>query len=216
MVVTISPAANKPPEPRDDPVTVRAGVASEIDVLRNDEDEDPSSLTIELGPGAPPWISEGTGVLLATPPPDAVAGQLEPFTYQVSDGVNPPADALVTVMVLAADAENQPPVAVDDVGEATSGPVVIDLIGNDEDPDQENSTLQMSPSISDGRLGSVVPSADGRRITYTPFAEVSTVQVDEFTYEVIDGRDGSDTGTGEGHLAASGRREQATDRDRRR
>jgi CSLREA domain-containing protein len=83
---------------------------------------------------------------------------------------------------------NQPPDAVNDTATtAEDTPVVINVLGNDSDPD--GGTLLIT-AVSDPPNGTAVNNGDGT-VTYTPDTNFNGTDV--FTYTVTDGQDGSST-----------------------
>ena len=183
----------------DEAVTV-----SEQDLLSNDTDPDGDALTIVAVNGGP----DGTAVLNAdgsiTFTPDENFNGTATFSYTVSDGNGRTDTANVTVDVAAtADA----PTAQDDV--VYSSPdqsTVINVLGNDDDPDGD--VLQVT-DVSQGANGTVTINADGT-LTYTPNSgqlslsalssaqstqSSETPETDTFTYTVSDGNGGTDVAT---------------------
>ena len=85
---------------------------------------------------------------------------------------------------------NRPPTAVDDAGSTFSGtPVTVNLLVNDGDPDFDLLTIT---SFTQGANGSVVDNGDGT-VTYSPVAGFAGI--DTFTYDIADGKGGTDTAT---------------------
>jgi len=137
----------QPPVATDDSTSgVTTGSPATIDVLNNDSDPDGSldPATVQLGstanpgdplvvPGEGTWtVDPMTGAITFTPEPGFTADPT-PITYTVSDNDgNPSNPATVTV-----DYDVQPPVATDDAvtGAPTNTPVVVPVLGNDNDPD---------------------------------------------------------------------------------
>ena len=84
---------------------------------------------------------------------------------------------------------NDPPIAEDDVDQTTEDtPVEIDVLANDDDPDDDPLTVQ---AVSQPANGAVVN--EGRRVVYTPDPDYHGT--DEFTYTVSDGEGGTATAT---------------------
>jgi hypothetical protein len=94
----------------------------------------------------------------------------------------------ITFDIIASD--DQPPVAVDDGSTLAedAGPVAIDVLANDSDPDADTLTIT---GVTDGTLGSVAITDGGTTVTYTPNANANGS--DTFTYTVDDGHGGTDT-----------------------
>ncbi len=115
------------------------------------------------------------------------------FTYTISDGNGGTDTATVTITidgVTDGSPSNQLPNAVDDmaiVDEDTS--VIVDVLGNDLDPDNDPLTVD---SATDSSNGLTTVNADGT-VTYTPNADFNGT--DEFTYTISDGNGGTSTAT---------------------
>ncbi len=117
------------------------------------------------------------------------------FTYTVGDGQGGTATASVSVLV---SGRNDAPVANDDASSTNEdSAVIIDLIGNDSDPDGAAPVLT---GLSDSAtVGSLTPNADGT-VTYDPsgrFDDLAEGEVatDTFGYTVEDGAGGTDSAT---------------------
>ena len=127
---------NADPVAADDNGTTQEGTSIEIDVLNNDVDPDGDTLSV-TGIATPP--ASGTAVVNANgtityTPNDGFVGT-DSFTYTISDGRGGTDTASVTVDVEATQPLNDPPVATDDAATGETGtPLVIDLLGNDTDP----------------------------------------------------------------------------------
>ena len=86
--------------------------------------------------------------------------------------------------------DNLPPMVVGDSTGTVSGvATVIDVLGNDMDPDGDPLTIT---NVTQGAKGSVVITAGGSNVTYTSGAGLSGF--DQFTYWVSDGQGGGGTG----------------------
>jgi hypothetical protein len=85
--------------------------------------------------------------------------------------------------------ENSPPVAYDDSASTAIGtPVTIDVLGNDEDADDDPLTIS---GVSDPANGTA--TTDGAVVTYTSDADF--VGIDAFTYTISDGNGGTASAT---------------------
>jgi YVTN family beta-propeller protein len=186
VTVTVAPV-NDDPVAVDDTFTVdEDSDFTVIDVLGNDTDADGDDLTVtgvsdtENGSAA---IENG----VLTYAPDGNFAGSDSFTYTVSDGNGGTATATVTVTVSPV---NDAPVAVDDVAAVAedSGPTVIDVLGNDTDPDDDDLTVA---GVGDTENGSV--AIENGSITYTPDADFDGT--DSFTYTISDGQGGTATAT---------------------
>jgi hypothetical protein len=126
-------------------------------------------------------------------PPAGFVGT-DAFTYTIDDAHGGVATATVTVTVGPAPASPTPspgpqvPPAPQDntVTVPTSGgPTVLDLLGNDTDPNGDPLTIL---SITQPAHGQAVLNANGT-VTYTP--DVGYAGADSFTYTVSDGHGGT-------------------------
>ncbi|NET63811.1 MAG: tandem-95 repeat protein [Moorea sp. SIO1G6] len=169
---------NKPPVAEDDTASTDLNTAVTIDVLANDVDPEGDPLTVTLdqqGGNGTAVVNDVDGTITYTPV-DGFTGT-DTFTYQLSDGINPPVKATVSVNV------NQPPVADNDTATTTSNTAVnINVLGNDTDADGDGLTVTIEPQEFNGTA--VVNDVDGT-ITYTPNADFTGA--DSFTYQVSDG-----------------------------
>ncbi|MFC1975980.1 Ig-like domain-containing protein, partial [Chloroflexota bacterium] len=83
-------------------------------------------------------------------------------------------------------------VAVDDTATTDNEtPIVINLLGNDSDPDGDTLTLD---SFTDPAKGSVIDNGDGT-VTYTPRDNNSGIGTFTFTYTISDGHGSTDAAT---------------------
>ncbi|HVS62060.1 MAG TPA: Ig-like domain-containing protein [Thermoanaerobaculia bacterium] len=130
--------------------------------------------------------------------PTADFAGTDALTFTANDGTTSSNVATVTIEVTAV---NDDPVAVPDVfsvGE-NSGPVDLDVVLNDLDPDGDAVALTgVTPDgdIVDATTGAVlarVVRKDARLVTFTP--GVNVVGPVEFAYGITDGRGGSASGT---------------------
>lgn len=177
---------NRPPISRPDRVTTRINQSVTVDVLANDidperdllnvptfQDNSAAVITETLGP-------TGLPALEYLPPPDR-AGTFT-FTYQAADpqgGISQKTD--VTVVVAAADAENEPPVARPDAIRLSVGVLgKLDVKANDIDPDGDDLTIK-DPTQPQGVT--VVVASQRLNITLLPGAAKFSV----VTYTLSDG-----------------------------
>jgi hypothetical protein len=154
-----------------------------VDVLGNDTDPDLDALLIDsVTQGSNgSVVNNGTDVTY-TPDPDW--NGTDTFTYTVTDGNGGFDTATVTVDVASV---NDDPVAVDDSdGTAEDTPVIVDVLGNDSDPDLDALSVD---SATQGSNGSVVNN--GTDVTYTP--DLDWYGTDSFTYTMTDGNGGFST-----------------------
>ncbi len=132
-----------------------------------------------LSPGANIQVSEGTvtnGAIIDIP------NQVDVLVTVSFEGCS-----AQEILILAPEnCFNMPPVAVDDTASVfEDGEVIINIIGNDFDPDGELDTLSID-FISLPEFGTVINNNDGT-VTYTP--EPNFVGVDSFTYIICDNGD---------------------------
>ena len=132
------------------------------------------------------------GDLTFTPANDAFGSAT--VTVQIHDNggtVNGGVDTSATqTFAITVTSINDAPVAADDTaGTGEDTPVDINVLVNDDDP--ENDPLTVT-EVSDPTYGSAERNADNT-ITYTPDENFSGE--DSFTYTISDGQDGTDTAT---------------------
>ncbi len=156
------------------------------DLLSNDTDPDGDSLTIisVSTPTNGSVTDNGDGTVTYTPNTGYTG--TDTFTYTVDDGNGGTDSATVTINV---GDGNRPPEAVDDTATSTGGTVVIDVLGNDTDPDADPLTIT---ELGDSAGGDAVLNEDGT-VSYTP--DDGFTGEDTFTYTVSDGNGGTDTAT---------------------
>ena len=91
-------------------------------------------------------------------------------------------------MTVTVEAENTPPVAMDDVADNETRPVTIDVLANDADPESTPLTITDSTDPTNG----AADCSSGFECVYAP--DAGFVGEDTFTYTVSDG-DLTDTAT---------------------
>ncbi|MEL7097742.1 MAG: Ig-like domain-containing protein [Pseudomonadota bacterium] len=151
---------NDGPVANDDTATTAEDTAVTIDVLGNDTDEDGDTLTIVEAtvPADQGTVEIVGGQLVFTPALD-FNGPAQ-ISYTITDGTTTDT-AVVDVDVTPV---NDAPVATDDTAETDENdPVIINVLGNDVDPDGD--TLTVTEATSDD--GEVVINGDGT-LTFTP------------------------------------------------
>ncbi|MEL7469861.1 MAG: Ig-like domain-containing protein [Pseudomonadota bacterium] len=117
------------------------------------------------------------GLITYTPEPGFVGE--DTFTYTISDGNGGTDTATVTVVVAA---DNEAPIAVDDQIQAQEDqPIVLDLLGNDRDPDGDALTITEVGPVENGTLSQ---NEDGT-FTFTPDENFHGTVT--FDYTVTDG-----------------------------
>ena len=183
--VTLADNDNTDPVATDDAATTDEDTPVTIDVLGNDTDPEGDPLSIVGTPTA----LHGTvtvnadGTLVYTP--DADYNGEDTISYEITDGNGGTDTAEVAVTI---DPVNDAPVAVDDADTTPfETPVVVNVLGNDTDPDGDTLSIVGTPTSDDG---TVAVNADGT-ITFTPndgFTGDATIN-----YEITDGNGGNDT-----------------------
>jgi hypothetical protein len=165
-------------------------------LLGNDVDADGDALTIArvdtarlAGKGSVTFTPEGRFTFT----PLAGFSGVADFGYTVTDGNGAFVDALVSIEVIAANA-NRAPVAGDDEYSVHAGQSLVvpvpGILGNDSDPDGDALRVAVV-NITDLR-GTLTPFVDGQ-FTFT--ASPGFVGDTSFTYSVSDGLGGFDTAT---------------------
>ncbi|MBW1880159.1 MAG: tandem-95 repeat protein, partial [Deltaproteobacteria bacterium] len=181
--ITVS-SDNDPPVAVDDAARTQEDQTVDVDVLENDIDVDFDILTVTIEDDP----TDGTATVNAdetvTYTPDLDFDGTDTFTYTINDGTVESTEATVTITV---DAENDPPVAVDDTAVTNEDtPVVVVVLDDDTDADQDTLSVAFATLPVHG---TVLVAANGT-ITYTPNDDFNGD--DAFLYEVIDGQGGSD------------------------
>lgn len=193
-VVLLGNEVPTPPVAVDDAITVRVGTQADISVLRNDTG--PAGHVIALDAGSIAY-AENAGLAFASSSRIRYLAPRTPGVYLLTYatyvlGSPLQADtATVTVTVLANDT-NSPPTPRDLVGRAASGQSVrLPFVGTGIDPDGD--TVALSRIVTQPASGSASVSADGNAIVYT--ADPGASGQVEFTFEVVDSRGLTATGT---------------------
>ncbi|MEE2882874.1 MAG: Ig-like domain-containing protein [Planctomycetota bacterium] len=162
-----------------------------INVLINDTDVDNDLLRVTAVdipadfPVAVQW--DMNGLVTITPDPEFNNASPLSFTYTVSDGFLSDV-GLVGVLVIA---QNDAPLAVDDLNNSVDEDsfVIIDVLDNDNDLDGD--TIQIA-TITTGLLGSTTLLPD-QSIMYTP--NLNANGEDLFSYTITDNAGGQATAT---------------------
>ncbi|WP_226427859.1 Ig-like domain-containing protein [Xanthomonas sp. NCPPB 2865] len=170
---------NQAPVAAADAFTVRAGVATRLDVLANDSDVDGDGLTAKLAtsPKNGTLTRNRDGSFSYTAKSGFVG--TDTFTYVATDGALDSRPVTVSITVLA---PNRAPVARDDKATTMAGAAVrIDVLGNDSDADGDRLATLIVCAPSHGKLSL---NADGS-YTYTP--DKGWYGTDSFSYRATDG-----------------------------
>ncbi|WP_238364461.1 Ig-like domain-containing protein [Mesobacterium pallidum] len=185
VVVTVTDG-NGDPVAFDDAATTPEDETVTIPVLDNDTDPDGDPLTVtdvsDPVNGTATINPDGT---IDYTPDTGFTGE-DTITYTVDDGNGGTDIGRVIVTVTAG--ENEPPVATDDTDTTyPMTPIVVDVLGNDTDPDGDPLTVTAVTTPANG-TASILP--DGT-ILYTP--NTGFLGDDTFEYTVSDGNGGTDT-----------------------
>ncbi len=184
-------AVNDPPVAVDDADSTDEDTPkTTINVLANDTDIEGDTLSVAAGnpvAGNGSVVNNNDGSFDYSP--NADFNGVDSFDYVVIDG-NGGSDT--GTMVINVAAVNDDPVAVDD-NEATPEDTAFttaNVLGNDSDPEAD--LLAVAPGDPAASNGTVVNNNDGT-FDYTPNANF--FGADSFSYTVLDGNGGADTGT---------------------
>ncbi|MBP6312679.1 MAG: tandem-95 repeat protein, partial [Flavobacteriales bacterium] len=181
IVVIINVTDNLPPFAVDDTASVNGGGSVVIDNEGNDSDPegDPFTTTVATA-GNGTVVINGDGTLTYTPSPTFCGTDTISYTICDDNGACDTAIILVTV--------NCPPVAVDDsVSTFEDTSVIIDVVGNDSDPNGD----PFSVTVATAGNGTVVINSDGT-LTYSP--DPNYCGTDVITYTICDTTGLCDTG----------------------
>ncbi len=186
VTVTVNPI-NDAPVAANDVFVTDEDVAVGGSILGNDADPDGDKLTALLiaGPEHGTLQLNDDGSFSYTP--DADFNGIDKFTYQANDGAadSNPATVFITVLPVNDDPVAANDALVTDEDVAVSGSV----LGNDSDPDGDKLTALL---IDDPDNGTLQFNTDGT-FSYTPDLDFNGI--DEFTYQVDDGKGGTATAT---------------------
>jgi hypothetical protein len=191
VTVTVT-NVNDPPSAMDDTFIVEIGsVAQPLDVLANDLNPDPgdalkiTAVTDPSGDGTV-TISQDGKTLLYTPAAGFTGS--EAFTYTVED--NSGSTSQASVIVLVEDDPNADPDNFTVAEDSTNN--TLDVLANDELAPGVPGTLMISAVSAASNGGTVTVAANGLSLIYTPAANFNGEET--FTYTLVDGRGGTDTG----------------------
>ncbi len=188
VTITVS-NVNVAPTAANDSALVAQGEAVTIAVLANDSDPDGDTLSVSIA--TPPANGTATvqsnNTILYTA--SSTFSGTDTLVYSIADGNGGTATATVSIAVQAVFV-NSPPVAADDLAQATQGqPVDFNILANDSDPDGDSLTVTIATAPENG-IATVLPD---NGIRYTPNATYSGP--DSIAYTVDDGNGGVDTAT---------------------
>ncbi|QUJ77526.1 tandem-95 repeat protein [Sulfitobacter albidus] len=179
----LPPAGNQPPLAVDDTLTIDEDTTGSLNVLANDSDPDLDPLTVTAASspnGEVTFTPDGT--VTFTPAPDFNGPAV--INYTISDGNGGFDDAVVNVTV---NPVNDAPIAVDDNEDAVEDEaIIIDVLGNDSDPDGD--AIRVTEATSPN--GDVVINGDGT-LSFTPAPNFTGDTVIDYT--ITDDNGGFDT-----------------------
>ncbi len=175
--VEVTPV-NDAPRANDDSYAVSTGARTQLDVTLNDSDPELDDLTVTVAlvvepqSGTATVNEDGTIRYEST----ATSGS-DTFSYEVCDSGGLCDVATVTVTI---GGTNHTPVAVEDeTATAAEESVVIDVLGNDSDPDEDVLTIAL---VEDPAHGTA--TIEDNEVVYTPDADFTGTEV--FFYTVCD------------------------------
>lgn len=178
---------NDPPVATDDHTSTAGNTPVTFDPRANDSDANGDSLSVTAV--TQPASNQGTVTFTSTSvtfTPDPAFRGLATFSYTVSDGKGGTDTAVAEVTVA-----NRAPVAVADTATTPyRTDKLIDVLGNDTDPNNDPLTLS-SVDATSAKGGAV--SISGGKANYSPAVGFSGT--DTFTYQISDGSGGTATGT---------------------
>lgn len=182
---------NTAPTARPDSAVTTERESVLIPVLANDSDADSDSMSLTFNPEQPAHgvaeLTEDKQAIIYTAHPDFVG--TDTFTYLVQDSEGGQAVGAVRVGVMPIPVINQDPEATPDeyLFESGSGTHPLDVLTNDTDPDGDAIRI-----IKVDSLASIAADAGSLRIDIPVVSSESTIA---FTYEIGDGRGGTDSAT---------------------
>lgn len=184
VVVTVNApdeATNRPPVTVDDNATVRAGRSVSLNVLTNDSDPDGDVLVLTDVAGEAGAVNfTPDGEIAYSPDVTSTEGIIE-LAYTVADDYGAEATGTARIRVRAADS-NQAPEARNDIGHTSvARPVILNVLGNDSDPDGDPLSVQNLQAV-DSPVTTAQLAPDGRFL-FRPEAPGTY----RFTYTVSDG-----------------------------
>ena len=182
--VTVA-CVNDPPVAADDVASTVENVAVTVAVLGNDGDADGGALVVSAVTQPPKGVVVNNATSVTYTPSTGVCGS-DSFVYTASDGSGASDSATVNIVVVCS---NEPPAAAADAASTDEdASVVIDVLGNDVDPDGDALSVLTLTQAANG-----VAANNGANVRYTPNADYCGV--DGFSYTASDGNGGSATTT---------------------
>ncbi len=183
--VIVCDSLNEPPVANDDNVITTVSTGTTINELANDfdPDGDPLNVTILSGPllvGATANVNPNGTISYNSP-----AVGIDQITYVICDPYNACDTAVITIYVDSTTNSNHPPVAVDDFETTDYGtPVVVNVLGNDHDPDGNSILVTVIPCPATDGLATV--TSNGNTITYVPGPNANALNPDTFCYVICE------------------------------
>ena len=192
---TPPPPVNTAPVAVNDAYAMDCKAVGTFDVLLNDSDKDGDKLNITSvsTPGKGTAVISG-GKIVYTPAANTCGGATDNFTYNISDGNGGTATATVAVTInntTPPPPVNIAPVAVNDAYTVDCSVAnTFNVLLNDSDKDGDKLTIT---SVSMPGKGTAVIS--NGNIIYTAAANTCGGAMDNFTYNISDGKGGTATAT---------------------
>ncbi len=180
--VIVTAVSNREPVANPDVLSIPEDASGTVSVATNDTDPDGNldlgSITIATDPLHGTLEDLGNGVFVYTPAAD-YTGE-DSFDYEICDTAGLCVTGTVTVYVATV---NDPPFAEADYAAGLEDmPIVVNVAGNDYDPDGELD-LQSVVWVTEPANGTLVANGDGT-FTYTPRADF--FGSDSFSYQICD------------------------------
>jgi hypothetical protein len=157
----------------DQAITAQQDTPVLITLTGSDPENDPLTFAIATGPTDGTLSNHLDGDALVTYTPDPGFSGSDSFTFTVSDGGLPSAEATVSITV------NGRPTA-DDQGVSTDEDIAVLITLSGSDPEGDPLTFEIESDPSNGSLSGTPPT-----VTYTPNAHYNGP--DSFTFTVSDG-----------------------------
>ncbi len=184
---------NRPPVARPDVARTVSGRPIDIPVLSNDSDPDGDAIQIETIAAQPTLGTAEVGLdgTIRYSPRLGASGS-DRLRYTLVDANGDRAVGEVIIGVLPADGANRAPTATNDTYSVIAGSdvQVLDVLVNDSDPDGDPITITAVGASSDA----VAIDPQGA-VSFAPPADLAGAATQEvsFTYEIADGRGGTDS-----------------------
>ncbi|MEH7827043.1 Ig-like domain-containing protein [Gemmobacter denitrificans] len=186
--VNIENVISDVPDANPDAASTPQGVAVTIPVLANDSDPNGDPLTVISASAPNGTVTINADGTLAYDPDDGFFG-IDTITYTITDPDGNQDTTTVAVTVVPSDGNSDPVANPDFATTPINTAVTIPVLQNDDDVDGDPISLIGTPSSPNG---TVTVTPDGE-LVFTPdtgFTGPTTI-----TYEISDGRGGTDIGT---------------------